>query len=80
MVEEGHRVLSPQPLQQPDWVCFKHYKTITLTNSLAVYWLICDLHNYTSLLSHLVIIVIRLEDLDAVVIWCKMNSSLMDPG
>ena len=31
-------------------------------------------------LSHLAIIVIRLEDLDAVVIWCKMNWSLMDPG
>ena len=76
MVEEGHRVLSPQPLLQPDWVCFKHYKTITLTNSLAVYWLICDVHTYT----HIVITVIRLEDLDAVVIWCKMNSSLMDPG
>ena len=78
MVEEGHRVLSPQPLLQPDWVCFKHYKTITLTNSLAIYWIICYVHKPFK--PRLVIIVIRLEDLDAVVIWCKMNSSLMDPG
>ena len=42
---------------------------------LLIYWLICDVHK-----PRLVIIVIRLEDLDAVVIWCKMNSSLMDPG
>ena len=33
MVEEGRSVLCLQPMLQPEWVCFKHYKTITLTNS-----------------------------------------------
>ena len=35
MVEEGRSVLCLQPTLQPDWVCFKHYKTITLTNSFS---------------------------------------------